>query len=295
MNDKKTLGPYIKAKDLKNLPEDRRVKYHEEQLEAKIDCLQASLFEMFSGGRENYSDILGKFNEASEEGEEIRTPLLENKKIIEIMEVVLHVLACERYLFVGEIKEVNKGIETVFKSDFGKDPWKGKLLAGIGNNAIYTDEVKSLVAFFKGLSVPEEEYKTALDSALKITESQSVSASIASLKIRKDHGMKIEAEMLKNLKQLGDQSLKHLDFARASKIYEALIEVGHNIGEERSSVVSVYNSGRDKSQKTELMTNIGINAGIIPKPKEPERAIVNEISEKGDAEEAEKKPWWRFW
>ncbi len=292
MIDQNALGPHIKARDLEKLPQEKKEKYRKELLEARIAQAQAMLFELFSEGRENYLEILQKFNEAALESDEIKALLLENKKITEIMEVVLYVMITERYAFVSDLEEINKGIKTVFGSDLGKEPWKEKMLTCIGDNAIYMDQVDNLATLFGELNIPEEEIRTALAKSLNNTETQSRGTSVEAMLTRKKYGIEIEPEKIKSMKDIGDRSLKLMMLPHAVELYEALILIGYDIGEERSSIVSIYRSGRDEAQKTELIKNIGMEAGIIIKPKEPEKRDERETKSE-DIKKTE--PWWKFW
>lgn len=292
MNDKSTLGPYINIRDLEELPLERKEKYLKERLEGRIDKIQNEFHEMFCSGKDYYMDIVNKFNEYSDESPEIRDGISKNKKIIEIMEDVLYILASERHSFVSEIKEINRSIEAVFKSDFSRDPWKRKFFDYLSNNAIYIDQVDPLIEFFKKLKIPEKEYAIVLGKSLNKAEALSGGFSIEALMIKKKHGIKIEQEKLEKLKALADQALMHLMLPRAVEVYEALTELGCGLGAERKSIVSIYRSGRNDSEKKEMIKNIGIELNIIPKPKEPEKAEINKTK---DAGVKEKDPWWKLW
>lgn len=292
MNGQNMLGPYIKVEDLKKLPLERMKKYLRERLEDRINKIQIEFYEMFCNGSDEYGDILYRFNEYSSESSEMKDLMLKNEKIVEIMETILHVVASENYASVSEIEEINKGLKIVFGSDFGQEPWRAILLAVVSNNAVYMDQVDSLATFFKELDIPEEEIKSALSKALKNMEAQSKGFSIEALMIRKKHGIEIEPGRVESLKEMADQAFKHLMFQRAVELYEALIELDCDIGVERNSVVSVYRSNRDDSQKDKLIKNIGVELGLISRPKETEEAKVLETKH---VEINEKRPWWKLW
>lgn len=291
MNGKFALGPYISAEDLNNLPEEKKEKYSKEKLEDSIIKRQNELYKMFCGGGVRYANILYDFNKYAGESDVIRDGMLKNEKITEIMEAVLYIMASEKHVFVSKIEAMNKAIEIVFKSDFSKDPWRGKLLSCVGNNPIDIGKADSLVEFFKRLNIPEEEYKIALEKSLKKTEIQrGISGEI--LIARKKLGLEIEAESLQNYLGTADEYLKRMVFSRAVEMYEALKKVNFYIGAERNNIVFIYRFDCENSRKNELIKNIAMDAGIISKPKKPEES---EKLETADTRKKEKKPWWKFW
>jgi len=291
MNDQIELGPHISKEDLEKLPKEMREKYHKERLEAKIANAQAVILQHISRENENYSYILQKFNKVASESDELKALLLENKKIVEIIEAVLCIVVPGRHTFVSEMEEINRSIKIVFKSDLGQDPWKSKLLGSIGDNSIYIDQVDPLVIFFKELDIPEEEYKATLAKTLKKTEDENGVSLVEILLIEKKYGLEIDSEMTTKILARADQSLKHLDFVRAVEMYEALVETGAEIGEQRAGIIIIYRSYHEGPAKNEFIKKIGIEMNIIPKPREPEKRDEKEIKDENNA----KKPWWKFW
>ncbi len=277
------LGLFIPQEKMEWLPEDKQIMYNEQKREKKVENIIEKTHYAFT--EQSCDTVLSVFIEEYDFSDEaMKEALRNNGKIEEAVTTSIYLSFSERLIYKYEIKHLNKTIEIMLQSDLSQSPWKEKFLSNIESYPCNLGQLDDLLEVIKTLGIPEEEYTKALQKSLEEREREQ-GLSLETIKARKKIGIKIDFSYAEKLRREGDLYLKAERYSLAAETYKELKEADHGDNGARDRIASIFGG-----VKSEEMKSIGIEAGIIPKPEEPE--IKNyELN----PYHREKTPWWKFW